>query len=75
MIIIAFLSMLCVYTGHIINDDMSALTSVPQKMGAAARCTMGDLGLDIPGLSAARKAMCMQKNGAWRGMVKSTGGA
>lgn len=76
----------------IINDDMSALTSIPQKMGAAARRTVGDLvyamllsnakmgdknalfsashnnlvdlGLDIPGLSAARKAMRMQKNGA-----------
>lgn len=76
----------------IINDDMSALTSIPQKMGAAASRTVGDLvyavllgnpkmgdgkaifdavhnnlmkiALDIPGLSAGRKAMRMQKNGA-----------
>lgn len=27
----------------IINDDMSVLTSIPQKMGAAARGTIGDL--------------------------------
>ncbi|WP_252497867.1 ClpP-like prohead protease/major capsid protein fusion protein [Escherichia coli] len=76
----------------IINDDMSALTSIPQQMGAAASRTVGDLvyavlvanqrmgdknplfdakhsnlinsELDIPGLSAARKAMRMQKNNA-----------
>lgn len=76
----------------IINDDMSALTSIPQKMGAAASRTIGDLvyavllnnqkmgdgkaifdtahnnllkiALDIPGLSAARKAMRMQQNAA-----------
>lgn len=76
----------------IINDDMSALTSIPQQMGTAASRTVGDLvyavlvanqkmgdknplfdvkhsnlinsELDIPGLSAARKAMRMQKNNA-----------
>ena len=71
---------------------MSALTSIPQKIGAAASRTVGDLvyavllgnpkmgdgkaifdaahnnlmkiALDIPGLSAGRKVMRMQKNGA-----------
>lgn len=76
----------------IINDDMSALSSIPQRMGSAASRTVGDLVyavlmnnqkmgdgkaifdaahnnlldivLDIPGLSAARKLMRMQKNAA-----------
>lgn len=75
----------------IINDDMDMLTSVPMKMGRAAKGTIGDLvyailtnnaamadgkalfdaahknvgtgGAEIAALSAARKAMRMQKSG------------